>query len=162
MTMVIEMDQTTKQRPTQPQLPNGLLRWFGFDFDRVDLPDGPILYRSERPVWEGYLPGFVHRASIVDAKATIEVMEFRPDGDQDEEDEAAVSPKEYRVALDAHGFDRAQEFTATTWQEVQERCRRAERDLDDTYHERHHLCYDEEGNLSGDACSFCETGVPGN
>ena len=162
MTMVIEMNPTTRERPTQPQLPNGLLRWFGFEFDRVELPDDPILYRDERPVWEGCLPGFVHRAGIVDARVTIEVMEFRPDGDQESDEETAVSPKEYRVALDAQGFDRAQEFTAQHWHEVQQRCRRAERDLDDTYHERHDLCCDEEGNLTGDACSFCEIGVPGN
>ena len=40
-------------------LPNGLLQWFGYDFEHVDLPDTPLLKHGDNPVWVGTLHGFV-------------------------------------------------------------------------------------------------------
>ena len=138
-------------------LPNGLLKWFGYDFDRVELPDEPILKGEERPRWTGTLPGFTYRTGISDARVTVETDGFRTDS-EDEDEETRVTPERYTIAVQAHGFDRDQEVVCPDWQQVQQTCRRIERQLDETYHERHHLCLDEEGNTTADTCSFCEQG----
>ena len=43
-------------------LPNGMLRWFGFDFDldQADLPSDPLLHRDNPPRWVGTPQGDMH------------------------------------------------------------------------------------------------------
>ena len=137
-------------------LPNGMLRWFGFDFDRAELPDDAILHRGNRPQWIGDLPGFIHQTSISDAKVIIEVDKFERDADDDES--TTVLPKKYQITFDAHGLDRVKVFSCSTWREVQQTCRRMENQLDESRDERHTLCEDEQGNLTAATCSFCERG----
>ena len=45
------------------------------------------------------------------------------------------------------------------WHEVQQRCRKMEHWLDESHMERHVPCEDIDGNLTADACSFCERGI---
>ncbi len=140
-------------------LPNGMLRWFGFDFDRAELPDDPLLYRGDPPQWTGHLPGFTFRAGVADASVTIEVEDFETDQDSEEDYITTVIPIQYRVTISAHGMDRPDSFTCPSWHEVQQRCRQAEYALDESRDERHALCEDEDGNPTEDTCSFCERGV---
>ena len=139
-------------------LPNGMLRWFGFDFDNADLPDKALLHRGDRPQWTGTLPGFTHKTSISDAKVIIEVDEFELDADSIEYDNTTVLPKSYNVTIDAHGLNQTEAFSCSSWQEVQHRCRHIEQQLDESRHERHARCQDEQGNLTAETCSFCERG----
>ena len=150
----------TTDHPTEVQLPNGMLRWFGFDFDRAELPDEPLLKYDEPPVWAGALPGFVCHTGIADAQVTIDIDEFEPDRDyQDDDQLTAVAPKNYRLTIDAHGLDRAETLFCQSWHEVRMACRRIEGNLDDSHCERHDLCHDEEGNFTEDTCSFCQIGI---
>ncbi len=139
-------------------LPNGLLRWFGFDFDRVGLPDEPLLPKEERPRWTGPIPGFTYTMGVADAKITVTVDEFQPDPDCEGTETEGVLPKEYRVTARAQGLDDRRGMTFRTWREVQEFCRRLESQLDESYLERHHGCRDDQDNLTGDSCSHCELG----
>ena len=139
-------------------LPNGALRWFGFDFDRAELPDDALLHRGDRPQWIGDLPGFIHQTRISDARLTIQIDEFELNGDDDGQD-TTVLPKTYQVTFDTHGLDHVEVFSCSTWHEVQQMCRRMECQLDESRHERHALCEDEQGNLTTAACSFCERGL---
>ena len=138
-------------------LPNGMLKWFGYDFDRVELPEDPVLRGGDPPQWVGTLPGFTYRTGISDARITVETDGFKNEGDEEEE-ETRVTPERYTIAVRAHGFDRDQEAACPDWHQVQQTCRSIERQLDETYHERHNLCQDEEGETTADACSFCERG----
>ena len=88
---------------------------------------------------------------------TIEADEFRESDDAEEQDVAQVTPKGYTVTIQAHGLDRADVFTCPDWHEVQQRCRSVEHQLDESHMERHHLCEDADGNLTPEACLFCET-----
>ena len=139
-------------------LPNGMLRWFGYEFDQVELPDDPVLKHDDTPQWIGTLPGFTCKVGISDARVTIETDGFRTNEDYSDEHELRVIPERYRIAVQAHGFDRAQETVCPDWHEVQQTCRRIERQLDESHDERHQECQDEEGELTSDACSFCERG----
>ena len=142
-------------------LPNGSLKWFGYDFDWADLPDEPLLRRDETPRWVGSLPGFTFKTGISDAKVTVEVDEFERDDDDEEVERIHVTPKSYIVTVEAHGLDRAEVFTCPSWHEVQQKCRTMEYQLDESEMERHLLCYDEDGNTTADACLFCERGLAG-
>ena len=141
-------------------LPNGMLLWFGFDFEWADLPDEPLLPRDDRPRWVGSLPGFTFRTGISDARVTVETDEFEQNGDGEEGETIQVTPKSYIVTVEAHGLDRAEVFTCPSWHEVQQRCRKMEHWLDESHSERHVSCEDMDG-LSPDACSFCELGMAG-
>ena len=99
-------------------LPNGMLLWFGFDFEWADLPDEPLLPRDDRPRWVGSLPGFTFRTGISDAKVTIETDEFEQYGDSEEGDTIRVTPKRYIVTVEAHGLDRAEVFTCPSWDDT--------------------------------------------
>ena len=142
-------------------LPNGSLKWFGYDFDWADLPDEPLLRRDETPRWVGSLPGFTFKTGISDAKVTVEVDEFERDDDDEEVERIHVTPKRYIVTVEAHGLDRAEVFTCPSWHEVQQKCRTMEHRLDESEMERHLLCYDEDGNTTADTCLFCERGLAG-
>ena len=52
-------------------------------------------------------------------------------------------------------------FTCPDWHEVQQRCRSVEHQLDESHMERHHHCEDADGNLTPEACQFCERGMAG-
>ena len=142
-------------------LPNGLLVWFGYDFEWADLPDEPLLRGDEPPRWVGSLPGFTFRTGISDAKVTIETDELEQYDDSEDEETIRVTPKRYIVTVEAHGLDRAEVFTCPNWYEVQQRCRTMEHRLDESYMERHDPCEDMDGNLTADACLFCERGLAG-
>ena len=142
-------------------LPNGMLLWFGFDFEWADLPDGPLLRRDDPPRWVGALPGFIFRTGISDAKVTVETDGFEQNGDCEDDEILMATPKRYIVTVEAHGLDRAEVFTCPNWHEVQQRCRKMEHRLDESHLERHAPCEDMDGNLTPDACSFCERGLAG-
>ena len=144
---------------TGTPLPNGMLHWFGFDFERVDLPGAPVLKHGEPPIWVGSLPGFTCRTGVADARVVISADQFQPDRDDD--DAAYAAPREYSVAVTAHGFDRDEVFSCPDWHEVQQRCRRLEQRLDESQAERHAHCLDEQGGVSENACAFCELGQTG-
>lgn len=139
----------------QTPLPNGSLRRFGFDFDRVELPDEPVLRGEEKPRWIGEPPQFVHRSGISDANLTVEVDEFT-ETQEYEDDPVVAEPKRYRVTLDAHGMNRPETFTCASWREVQQRCARAEARLDESHAERHEHCVDDMGMATEHACRSCE------
>ena len=142
-------------------LPNGSLKWFGYDFDWANLPDEPLLRRDDPPRWVGSWSGFIFTTGISDAKVTVEVDEFERDDDDEEVERIHVTPKRYIVTVEAHGLDRAEVFTCPSWHEVQQKCRTMEYQLDESEMERHLLCYDEDGNTTADTCLFCERGTPG-
>ena len=164
------------------RLPNGMLLWFGFDFEWADLPDEPLLRGDEPrsttprastgtepllrgdepPRWVGTPPGFTFRTGISDAKVTVETDGFKQDSDCEDNEILMATPKSYIVTVEAHGLDRAEVFTCSSWHEVQQRCRRMEQGLDESHIERHAPCEDMDGNLTPDACSFCERGLPGS
>ena len=142
--------------PTGITLPNGSLRWFGFDFDRIELPDDPILQGDDPPTWiKQDLLGFVFETGISDAKVVIYANEFDI---VTEDDDATATPKEYQVDLYAQGLDRPESLAYSNWSGVQRYCKRAEEHLDESFSERHANCNDEEGNPTDEACSFCERG----
>ena len=142
-------------------LPNGMLLWFSFDFEWADLPSEPILRRGDPPKWVGTPPGFTFRSGISDAKVTVETDEFQESDDAEEREATHVTPKGYIVTVEAHGLDRAEVFTCPSWHEVQQRCQRVEHELDESHMERHHLCEDMDGNITPEACWFCERGMAG-
>ena len=142
-------------------LPNGMLLWFGFDFDWADLPSEPLLRRGDPPKWVGTPPGFTFKSGISDAKVTIETDEFRESNDNEEREATHVTPKGYIVTVEAHGLDRAEVFTRPSWHEVQQRCRTMEHRLDESHMDRHVSCEDLDGNLTAETCSFCELGLAG-
>ena len=142
-------------------LPNGMLLWFGFDFEWADLPDEPLLRRGDSPRWVGTQPGFTFRTGISDAKVTVETDGFEQNGDCEDNEILMATPKRYIVTVEAHGLDRAEVFTCTNWHEVQQRCRKMENRLDESHMERHDLCQDMDGNLTPDTCLFCELGMAG-
>ena len=143
-------------------LPNGMLLWFGFDFEWADLPDEPLLPRDAPPRWVGTPPGFTFRTGISDAKVTVETYGFKQNGDCEDNEILLATPKRYIVTVEAHGLDRAEVFTCSSWHEVQQRCRRMEHRLDESRVERHDPCEDMDGNLTQDACLFCERGLAGD
>ena len=57
--------------PWKTALPNGLLRWFGYPFDRAQLPDERLFHGRSRPRWVGAGGTFVHRTRISDARVAI-------------------------------------------------------------------------------------------
>ena len=138
-------------------LPNGMLLWFGFDFERADLPDTPLLKHGDSPVWTGTPPGFTMKTGVADARVEIRAEQF----DTDEEDESYAAPKHYTVLIRAHGLERDQEITCKDWHDVQQKCRILEQRLDESHAERHASCETQEGNLSENACAFCERGQKG-
>ena len=142
-------------------LPNGMLLWFGFDFAWADLPSDPVLHRGDPPKWIGTPPGFTFKIGISDAKVTIETDEFQESDDAEEREATHVTPKGYTVTIQAHGLDRADVFTCPDWHKVQQRCRSVEDQLDESHMERHHSCEDANGNLTPEACLFCERGMAG-
>ena len=148
-------------------LPNGMLLWFGFDFAWADLPSEPILHLGDPTKWVGTSPGFTFKIGISDAKVTIETNEFEESDDSEEPDDneereaTHMTPKGYIVTILAHGLDRADVFTCPDWHEVQQRCRSVEHELDESHMERHLPCEDADGNLTPEACLFCELGMAG-
>ena len=144
------------------RLPNGMLLWFGFDFEWADLPDEPLLRGDEPPRWVGTPPGFTFRTGISDAKVTVETDGFKQDSDCEDNEILMATPKSYIVTVEAPGLDRAEVFTCSSWHEVQQKCRRMEHGLDESHIERHAPCEDMDGNLTPDACSFCERGLAGS
>ena len=142
-------------------LPNGMLLWFGFDFAWADLPSDPVLRWGDLTKWIGTPPGFTFKIGISDANVTIEADEFQESDDAEEQDMAQVTPKGYTVTIQAHGLDRADVFTCPDWHEVQQRCRSVEHELDESHTNRHLPCEDEDGNLTPEACQFCERGMAG-
>ena len=142
-------------------LPNGMLLWFGFDFEWADLPDEPLLRRGDPPRWVGSLPGFTFRTGISDARVTVETDGFEQNDDSEDGEIPMATPKRYIVTVEAHGLDRAEVFTCPSWHEVKQRCRTMEHRLDESHMERHDPCVDMDGNLTPDACSFCELGMAG-
>ena len=142
-------------------LPNGLLQWFGFDFKQVELPDEGILPREDPPRWVGAPPGFTARAGVADASVIVRAEDLEAPRMMPGEDEGYAVPSFYRVEVTAHGLERTEEFTCRDWHEVQTRCRQLEQRLDESHAERHAGCLDERGELSQDACLFCERGLAG-
>ena len=138
-----------------------MLLWFGFDFEWADLPDEPLLRRSDPPRWVGSLPGFTFRTGISDARVTVETDGFEQNDDSEDGEIPMATPKRYIVTVEAHGLDRAEVFTCPSWHEVKQRCRTMEHRLDESHMERHVSCVDMDGNLTPDACSFCELGMAG-
>ena len=137
-------------------LPNGMLRWFGFDFDRAVLPHASVLRDGEEVQWIGTGQHFIHKTGISDATVMIEVDEFGIDNDNPVERIVSVIPKGYRIYINAHGMDSTEVSYYQTWHEVQQHCKRAENNLDETHWERHALCQDEEGRLTEHSCKLCE------
>ena len=165
-------DRLTRNRSTTPAaivqddiwgttLPNGMLLWFGFDFDWADLPGEPLLRRGDPPRWVGTPPGFTFKSGISDAKVTIETDGFQENDDYEDAETTHVTPKGYIVTVEAHGLDRAEVFTCPSWHEVQQRCRRMEQQLDESHMDRHDSCEGTDGNPTPDACLFCERGLVG-
>ena len=165
-------DRLTRSQRTAPadmiqddiwgtNLPNGSLVWFGYDFDWADLPNDSVLRRGDPPKWVGTPPGFTFKIGISDAKVTIETDGFERSDDNEEREATHVTPKGYIVTIEAHGLDRADVFTCPDWYEVQQRCRRVEHELDESHMERHLPCDDADGNLTPEACQFCERGMAG-
>ena len=142
-------------------LPNGLLRWFGFEFERAELPDEGLLPHDERPRWVGNPPIFIFRTGVADAGVKVSAEGMEIPEDTLEEDDGYAVPSLYRVEIRAHGLEHPEEFTCRDWHEVQMRCRQLERRLDDSHGERHAGCTDEQGESSPEACLFCERGMPG-
>ena len=143
-------------------LPNGMLRWFGFDFDWADLPSEPILRRGDPTTWVGTPPGFTFKSGISDAKVTIETDELQESDDAEEREATHVTPKGYIVTVEAHGLDRAEVFTCPSWHEVSaEMPEEWNTSWTKAHMERHHLCDDMDGNLTPEACWFCERGMAG-
>ena len=138
-------------------LPNGLLQWFGFDFESIDLPGTPLLKHDDPPVWVGTLPGFTMKTGVADARIEIRAEQFEPDAEY----EGSVAPRQYTVTIKAHGLDRDEEVTCKDWHEVQQKCRILEQRLDESHVDRHATCDGQDGNLSEDACAFCERGQQG-
>jgi len=136
-------------------LPNGLLRWFGFDFDRVEIPQEPLLNGGDPPRWIGEPPGFVYRCPLADGRAVIEIDEFDETELDDDMESLEATPRYYRVLISAHGMYVDQAFACRSWQEVRARCRRAQHALDESYDERHQNCVDGEGRSTADACDQC-------
>ena len=130
---------------TNTPLPNGMMQWFGSDFDRVEMPDEPILKGEENPVWVWNPPTFAYEWGIADAKLIIEVDDYS----MEHEDDCVVAiPKYYRVTLDAPGTSHAETTICKEWHDVQQTCKQAERNLNDNYFLRHSNCDD-------DPCSWC-------
>ena len=142
---------------TGTPLPNGLLQWFGFDFQRVNLPDTPLLKHGDPPIWVGTLPGFTIQTGVADALVVIRAEQF----ETDEEEEGSAAPTSYQLTIRAHGFEKEEEVTCKHWHDIQQKCRLLEQRLDNSHAERHALCQDEDNNLSEDACAFCERGQKG-
>ena len=142
---------------TGTPLPNGMLLWFGFDFERTHLPDTPLLKHGDSPVWVGTLPGFTMKTRVADAQVKIRAEQFEPDAG----DEGSAIPEHYSIAIRAHGLNPDEEIICKDWYEVQQRCRTLEQRLDETHAERHASCQDQDGNPSQDACAFCELGQKG-
>ena len=88
-------------------LPNGMLLWFGFDFEWADLPGEPLLRRGDPPRWVGTPPGFTFKSGISDAKVTVETDGFEQNDDSEDGETTHVTPKGYIVTVEAHGLDRA-------------------------------------------------------
>lgn len=135
-------------------LPNGMLYWWGFDFNRVDMPDEPALTGEEPPRWVGCLPGFFAEMHVLDAKVMIEADEFEL-GDEEEGTDDEASPTSFRITVDAPGAEERETFTCRSWPEVQQTMRRTERTLDESFVDRHHRCADENGGPTEDACDLC-------
>ena len=60
------------------------------------------------------------------------------------------------MTVTAHGLQTGTTKCAS-WREVQQHCRRIEREMEESFDERHAACGDESGT-SGNACTFCERG----
>ena len=136
-------------------LPNGSLRWFGFDFDRVRLPYESLLENGDTTCWIGTSTQFIHRMRIHDAAVEITTGKLELDGDDQEF--LDVVPRTYLVDVTAHGLENATTECAG-WREVQQHCRQLETALADSFDERHEPCHDEAGQSTHDACSLCERG----
>ena len=139
-------------------LPNGMLRWFGFDHDRAELPHEGLMPLDDPPTWVGTPPGFTLRTSVADASVTVVIDEL--DAPKTLDGTEWAHPLRYSVSLEAHGRP-TEEFTCDSWPKVQRRCRQAAGVLDESHWERHGGCLDERGELSAEACGFCERGTPG-
>ena len=72
-----------------------------------------------------------------------------------------MAPTQYTVAIRAHGLDQHDQVTCKDWHDVQQRCRILEQRLDASHAERHASCQNQDGDLSEDACAFCEQGQTG-
>ena len=134
-------------------LPNGMLRWFGFDFDRVELPGEPLLKGEEPPTWVGTPPLFTLATRVSDATVIIQAQ-----GLYAQEEDETTAPERYTLTVSAHRVTQ-EHLEYPDWPQVQQACRRMERELDESHPERHAHCVDEEGDLSPDACLYCERGV---
>ena len=134
-------------------MPNGLLRWFGFDFDRVELPDDPILPRGKAPVWVGRPPVFQYKNTILDASVIVDIDEWQVEPDPSYD---TAKPKSFRMAVEYHGFDIMQTSIWPTWRDVQQAARDIQSRLENDFPERHANCQDENGNLTEESCPFCE------
>ena len=133
-------------------LPNGLLRWFGFDFDRAELPEEPLLPRGESPIWVGQPPLFQYKNGISDARVIIEIDDWSIERDPLYDN---ATPKRYQLAVYAHGFNQAQTSVWPTWHDVQQAAQTIEQELDQNFVERHNNCQDDNGNETEDTCAFC-------
>ncbi len=138
-------------------LPNSSLRWFGFDFDRIRLPYQRLSDDEQNPKWVGAAPGFFCRYKIVDGEATVEVNEYQPLND-DDNDTKEVLPSRYYLTVKAHGLSQGEKTVHTYWHEVKQQYIRMERMLDQTHDDRHHICRDENDRPTQNACQPCELG----
>ena len=141
-------------------LPQGLLRWFGFDYERAELPGEPLLPRREPPRWVGNPPIFRWETTIADARVTVTAEGLEAE-DEDEDENTCATPSLYRVKIQAHGLEQDEDFTCQDWNKAQERCRQLENRIEETHTDRHAGCLDQEGELTGEACSHCERGIAG-
>ena len=110
-------------------LPNGMLRWFGFDFDRAEMPDEPLLPGGRKTQWVGANGRFFHQTSISDAWVTIEVAQFKTNGQPMGEFTRSVVPREFRVSVQIKGEESPEISCYEDWTDVQQHCRSAEQKL---------------------------------
>ncbi len=130
-------------------LPNGSPRWF--DFERVELPDEPVLRGEVPPQWVANGPRLICRSSVTDAKITIEIDEFDETELQNDVESVEATPSYFRVSINAHGMRESEIFTCWTWQEVQARCAHALEALDENYLQLHGPCRDAYDNPTAEA-----------
>ena len=133
-------------------------RYAGLDSTSIALscPMTQYLRGDDPPTWVRQdVLEFAFKTGISDAKVIIYVNEFDI---VTQDDDAIAMPKVYQVYLRAHGLDRPEYTTHSSWHEVQQRCKHAEEHLDESFPERHVGCEDEKGNPTDEACSFCGWG----
>ena len=143
----------TQDDPWGTYLPQGSLRWYGFDFDHVRLPYEPLMDDGESTAWIGNPPEFVHRRRVHDADLEVTTHGFECDDTREES--LDVLPKAYLVNVRAQGMPKTATECAD-WTQVQQHCRQLAREIEETYDERHAPCQDADGRPTAASCITCQ------